>query len=95
MKYSIRGVFYSDEAYAATEPVFASYVLENIYRESRFEDAGFTFSTIAFDEHNKTELFEALKPFIDTFGGWMDWHFCSHGELEQSPCVIVETYAGV
>lgn len=41
---------------------------------------------------DKSTLFDDLKPFVDTHGGWIDWHECTHDELTPTPCVIIETY---
>lgn len=43
-------------------------------------------------EENKDHLFEELKAFVDEFGEQIDWHECTHDEVERTPCVISEKY---
>jgi hypothetical protein len=43
-------------------------------------------------EEQKDIMFEDLKELIDTTGGTISWHECSHWEAVNTPCVIAESY---
>ena len=42
--------------------------------------------------NEKDSLFESLKPFVDEFSGLIDWHECTHDQLNSIPCNIAEIY---
>lgn len=41
---------------------------------------------------DKDNLFNELKPFVDQYGEVIDWHECTHDEVNSQPCVIQEEY---
>lgn len=54
----------------------------------------FIFEAWVSTEGEKESLFDDLKPFVDEFGEFVDWHECTHDESISTPCVISETYIG-
>jgi hypothetical protein len=89
MKYSIRGDIPAINAETVID-VLNDYTL---WRLDTGENEGvFSFEAWVNAEGYKTDLFDDLKPLIDSWGGWINWHICSHDEAEPQPCVIVETY---
>ena len=89
MKYSIRGRFNKTKGELII-PVLQSYVAVKLSFGNDGDD--FVFEMWVSLELTKTLLFNALKTFVVTNGGVIDWHKCYHDENKSIPCVIIEEY---
>lgn len=98
MKYSVRGSILTVDGVPIIIAAINAYPLWRLLTADSQDDAGndvFTFEAWVNVEADKTALFADLKPYVDTWGGSIDWHECSHDEATARPCVISETYTGV
>lgn len=97
MKYSIRGnTFISDglDIVIAINKYYIWRLISSSHKDMITNEEVFTFEVWLNNKENKDELFEELKFFIDNYGGYIDWHECTHDEEIQKPCVIIEEYRG-
>lgn len=97
MRYSVRGNIQSSSCAPLIVLEINKYQLWRFVTQDTVGDDGlalFTFEAWVNSKGDKTSLFNDLKPFADQYGGWIDWHECSHDEAISKPCVIVETYMG-
>lgn len=90
MKYSIRGAIRTIDGEALIVATINNYTLWRLDTSS--VDGTFTFEVWVNTSTDKTALFDDLKPFVNTWGGSIDWHECSHDEATPKPCAISETY---
>ncbi|OME86912.1 hypothetical protein BK120_08290 [Paenibacillus sp. FSL A5-0031] len=91
MKYSVRGTLNTADG----TPIVAAinkYVLWRLVTEHSATE--FVFEAWVNAETDKATLFNELKPYVDTHGGVIDWHVCSHDEITSAPCIIAEEYRG-
>lgn len=89
-KFSIRGTF----PIADGSPVVAEINKYVLWRLVTGQIDAFTFEAWVNTSNDKTALFNDLKPFVDAYGGSIDWHECTHDEPDPRPCEIEETYEG-
>ncbi|OMF35278.1 hypothetical protein BK133_11280 [Paenibacillus sp. FSL H8-0548] len=97
MKHSIRGAINTVDGALIIIAEINKYQLWRLVTADSMDNDGndaFTFEAWVNVEADKVALFDGLKPFVDTWGGWIDWHECSHDEATTHPCVISETYTG-
>ena len=89
MKYSVRGnLNMSDGASVVTLlNTFTLWKLETKQSESKFR-----FEVWLNTIQEKSHLFEQVKMYVDSYGGLIDWHECTHDEDVSRPCVIAEIY---
>jgi hypothetical protein len=88
MKYSVRGnIITEDGSHIVT--VLNSYALWRLVTGQT--DGVFTFEAWVNTVEDKTALFNDLKPFVNE-GSVIDWHECTHDELNKQKCLHVETY---
>lgn len=88
MKYSVRGnMLLSDGSAVVT--VLNKY---SLWRLITGQGESFTFEAWVNTQADKDALFNELKPFVDEFGEFIDWHECTHDEPAVQPCTIAETY---
>lgn len=94
MRYSVRGAIPIDDSQSLVAAINSYQLWRLITALEVDEELGdaFTFEAWVNSEDDKTSLFNQLKPFVNTHGGWIDWHVCTHDELTRRPCAIAETY---
>ncbi|WP_424766310.1 hypothetical protein [Paenibacillus sp. sgz302251] len=98
MKYSIRGAINTVDGVPVIVAEINKFPLWRLITADSMDDNGgdvFIFEAWVNTQSDKTTLFEDLKPFVDAWGGRIDWHECSHDEPKSTPCSIFETYTGV
>lgn len=61
-------------------------------RKKEDEKEWFTFEVWVNSDSDKNSLFDELKPYVDEYGEVIDWHECTHDEIEPKPCHIAEEY---
>jgi hypothetical protein len=88
MKYSIRGNMLLSDG-SAVVAVLNNY---SLWRLITAQGDTFSFEAWVNTQDEKNALFDDLKPFVDEFGEFIDWHECTHDEPIVQPCVISETY---
>jgi len=97
MKLSVRGHTYVSDGSEIIDTI-NNYKLWRLVSESGKDTTTsnnfFYFEAWLNTEEDRTSLFNDLKPFIFNYGGWIDWHKCTHDEANSEPCVIEETYRG-
>lgn len=91
MKYSIRGNLNNTEGESVI-PVLQSYTAWRLMMDQDWDTNTFIFEIWLASIDDKSALFEELKPFVDGFTGFIDWHECTHDQRYKQPCVIVEEY---
>jgi hypothetical protein len=91
MKYSIRGNLHNTEGETVI-PVLQSYTAWRLTIDQDWDNYTFIFEIWLASEEDKNALFEELKPFVDEFTGFIDWHECTHDQRYKQPCVIQEEY---
>lgn len=91
MKYSIRGNL---NAVNSSEVVFVinQHTLWRLVTKQ--EQETFIFEVWINTISDKDSLFNALKPFVNKHSEVIDWHECTHDEINPSPCIIKETFIG-
>jgi hypothetical protein len=89
MKYSIRGNIHTSDGSNIVDLLNDFTLWRLVTSES---EGTFTFEAWLNNESDKTTLFNALKPSVDTHTGSIDWHECTHDEEVHQACVIAETY---
>lgn len=97
MKYSVRGAINTVDGALIIIAEINKYQLWRLMTADAMDNEGneaFTFEAWVNTEIDKTLLFDDLKPFVDQWGGWIDWHECTHDEPHPQPCVIAEMYPG-
>lgn len=88
VKYSIRGIMLSDGSDVLT--VLQEYPVLHLTTN---QGESFTFEAWLSSPADRDSLFNALKPLVDQYGEYIDWHECTHNNAYASrPCVIAETY---
>lgn len=92
MKYSIRGTIHNTEG-ESIAPVLQSYTAWRLVMENSWDDGSFIFEIWLSTSEESGSLFEELKPYIDEYGGSIDWHVCTHDQRIKEPCTIEETYS--
>jgi hypothetical protein len=73
-------------------PVLQSYQAWKLNPDQDWDTNTFLFEIWLAEETDKTSLFEELKPFVDEFTGFIDWHTCTHDQRYKEPCVIAKEY---
>ena len=91
MKYSIRGNLHNTEGETVIS-VLQSYTAWRLTMDQDWDTNTFIFEIRLSLETDKTALFEELKPFVDEFTGFIDWHECTHDQRYKTPCIIIEEY---
>lgn len=91
MKYSIRGNLHNTEG-EDVAPLLQSYTAWRLYMDQNWDENIFMFEIWLASEVDKVTLYEELKPFVDQYTGFIDWHECTHDQRYKQPCVIVEEY---
>jgi hypothetical protein len=91
MKYSIRGNIHNTEGETVI-PVLQNYTAWRLTIDQDWDANAFIFEIWLAYEEDKNNLFGELKPFVDEFTGFIDWHECTHDQRYKSPCVIQEEY---
>ncbi|WP_413305748.1 hypothetical protein AA0X95_04315 [Bacillus sp. 1P10SD] len=91
MKYSIRGNLHNTEGETVI-PVLQSYTAWRLTMKQDWDENIFIFEIWLAEETNKTSLFEEIKPYVDEFTGFIDWHTCTHDQRYKKPCMIQEEY---
>ncbi|MGO4181208.1 hypothetical protein AB4Z17_08510 [Paenibacillus sp. TAF43_2] len=95
MKNSIRGEIHTVDGALIIIAEINKYQLWRLITAEIMDDMGannFTFEAWVNNEADKTALFDNLKLYVDKWGGWIDWHQCTHDEPTAQPCVIEEEY---
>ncbi|OBZ13344.1 hypothetical protein [Bacillus sp. FJAT-26390] len=93
MIYKIRGEITTFDGVPVIVAALGVYPLELIVQDVEVNGVdAFSFEAMTVGEEVKTAVFNDLKPFVDRWGGWIDWHFCSHDDPIKKPCAIAETY---
>jgi hypothetical protein len=98
MKYSIRGnVFLEDDSEIIT--IINKYnlwrLVSGIVYDFNVKNIVFNFEIWVNTDLDKNNLFDELKPFVNNFGGRIDWHECYNDEFETKPCIVSEVYRGL
>lgn len=88
MKYSIRGNLPISDGSAIVSSI-NSYVLWRLITDQTEE---FVFEAWLNTSTDKDSLFAQLKPFVDQYTGVIDWHECTHDQVNPQPCTILEEY---
>lgn len=94
MKYSCRGFIPVSDGSAIVATI-NSYTLWRLVTQDSQDEQGsdiFTFEAWVNALADKTSMFNDLKPFVDTHGGSIDWHECTHDEANPQPCVLAGVY---
>lgn len=95
MKYSIRGNLAATVDDSSVVSLINQYELWRLisYRSvNRNKVECLTFEVWLNTAEDKSGLYDALKTFVDQYGGQINWHECTHDESESSPCEISEEY---
>lgn len=98
MKYSIKGSTFMSDGTKVIDIIngYKLWKLSSYNRKSLItKDDVFDFEVWLNTGEEKDMLFDDLKLIIDTYGGNIGWHECTHDELDSKPCEIVETYRGL
>lgn len=97
MKYSIRGNIFLENAENIVA-VINKYSLWKLITSMEKDEVSnsnvFLFEVWVKKNDDKNNLFNELKQFVNTSGGSIDWHECSHDEDIRQPCEIAEIYRG-
>lgn len=97
MKFSVRGAINTVDGALIIIADINKYQLWRLVTADSMDQSGadaFTFEAWVNTETDKTGLFGDLKPYVDRWGGWIDWHECTHDEATAQPCTIAEEYRG-
>jgi hypothetical protein len=95
MKYSIRGNLSLTDELIVIETInkYTLWKLDQGHTTNPMtEEQTYRFEVWVNTIEDKTSLFNELKPIVDEFGETIDWHECTHDELQPQPCVIAEEY---
>lgn len=95
MKHSIRGLIPTVDGALIILATINKYFLYNLKVANSMTAAGedaFEFEAWVNTDEEKVALFDDLKPFVDRWGGSIEYHACTHDEAFHLPCVITETY---
>lgn len=97
MKYSVGGsIFITDDIEIVD--VINNYklwkLITNHEKDNSINENVFIFEVWVNTESDKSSLFGELKPFVDTNGGFINWHECTHDEEISRLCAIAEEYGG-
>jgi hypothetical protein len=91
MKYSIRGNINNTEG-ETTIPILQSYTAWRLMMDNDWDTNTFIFEIWLARAEDKGSLFAELKPFVENYTGWIDWHECTHDQRYKEPCEIQEEY---
>jgi len=89
MRYSIRGEIDTID-FGAISRVLANHPLQRLTAHA--QNGLYEFEAWVVGVEARDALYDELKPHIDSYHGWIDWHQCSHGTHSSTPCTIEDTY---
>lgn len=98
MKYSIRIETFVDDVSDIIDTVnqYKLWKLDpKTYESEGIGQKAFNMEVWLDEELDKNLLFEELKLFVDSYGGYVESHKCYHDEESSAPCLIDEVYRGV
>ncbi|AYP68274.1 hypothetical protein PQE75_gp205 [Bacillus phage vB_BcoS-136] len=96
MKYSIRGELNKMSEANAISSInsFSLWRLITSIISFDNEDSSdiFIFEAWVNTKEEKDYIFEDMKIEVDKYGGWVDWHMCTHDERIPKPCIVEDRY---
>lgn len=95
MQYSVRGRLNTADDTKIKGAINKYRTLDKESLSSNTDENGkpnFIFEYKTKDIAKKNGMFTDFKSLVDEYTGELDWHECSHDEVNPKPCVLAETY---